>query len=244
MTNVAPSPVRSGRNMARQHRFWNRRAEAWDVGAGENPGLVRVVEEVVSQAALRPSDHVVDLGCGSGQVSLAVAPHVATVTAVDISEKMIDLLLAHAAEAGVDNLLGKASPIERLDFAPGTVDVVVTNYVLHHLRDEDKALVVRRVYGWLRPGGRFVVGDMMFGRGAEARDRAIIASKLSLMARRGPAGWWRIAKNAGRFLFRVQERPVGIPAWTKMLSDAGFSEVTATPVVHEAAVVKGEKSTS
>lgn len=242
MTNVAPSPMRSGRNMARQHRFWNRRAAAWDEGAGENQGLLKVVEEVVREADCRSDEHVVDLGCGSGQVTLAIARHAASVTAVDISEKMIELLVANAEAAGIHNLHGRASAIERLGFPPESVDVVVTNYVLHHLRDADKAVVVRRVHEWLRPGGRFVVGDMMFGRGGEQRDREIIASKLSVMARKGPAGWWRIAKNAGRFLFRVQERPVGVDAWTAMFIEAGFADVTATNVVNEAAVVKGTKA--
>ena len=47
-----------------------------------------------------------------------------------------------------------------------------------------------RIRGWLRPGGRLVIGDMMFGRGADAQDRAIIASKARSLLRRGPGGWW------------------------------------------------------
>ncbi|MGH9170885.1 MAG: class I SAM-dependent methyltransferase [Acidimicrobiales bacterium] len=241
MTDQAPTPLQARRNIARQQRFWTRRAVSWDHGAGNNPGLVKVVSQVVGQAKAQPHEHVVDLGCGSGQVALALAPATASVLAIDVSQKMIDLLLDNARQAGVSNVEGRAVPIERLDFAPGSIDVVVSNYALHHLRDGDKAETVRRVYGWLKPGGRFVIGDMMFGRGGDARDREIIASKVSLLLRKGPGGWWRIAKNGGRFLFRTQERPVSMAAWEKMFSDAGYCDVRAVPVVNEAAVVLGTK---
>jgi ubiquinone/menaquinone biosynthesis C-methylase UbiE len=240
-TNAGPKPTHTDRNLQRQQRFWTRRAAEWDHGAGNNPGLVKVVNTVIERAEPQAGEHAVDLGCGSGQVTLGLAPKVASVLAIDISEKMIRLLLENAAAAGVTNVEGRAVPAEQLDFEPGSVDLVVTNYALHHLRDADKPELVRKVHGWLKPGGRFVIGDMMFGRGGDSRDREIIASKLSLLVRKGPGGWWRIAKNAGRYLLRFQERPVSIAAWEKMMREAGFAEVDSTQVVNEAAVVRGVK---
>jgi ubiquinone/menaquinone biosynthesis C-methylase UbiE len=241
VTDQGPVRVPARRNIARQQRFWTRRAVSWDHGAANNPGLVKVVAQVLEESRPQPDENAVDLGCGSGQVSLALANKTASVLAIDVSQKMIDLLLENARSAGATNVEGKAIPIEQLDFAPGSLDLVVSNYALHHLRDEDKAATVQRVYGWLRPGGRFVIGDMMFGRGGDARDREIIASKVSMMIRKGPAGWWRIAKNAGRYVFRTQERPVSMAAWEKMFTEAGYSEVKSVPVVNEAAVVLGTK---
>lgn len=234
-------PLSRDRNLARQRRFWQVRASSWEHDAATNPGLVRVVEEVVAEAEGRPHEHAVDLGCGSGQVALSLAPSVAGVLAVDISEEMIRLLLAHAEERGVANLQGRAAPVEHLELLPGSVDVVVSNYALHHLRDPDKAALVRRAFEWLRPGGRLVVGDMMFGLGSDARDREIIASKVSYLAKLGPGGWWRIAKNAARYVLRLQERPVSMRAWEAMFVEAGFEQVRGTRVVNEAAVVRGTK---
>jgi hypothetical protein len=82
---------------------------------------------------------------------------------------------------------------------------------------------------------------MMFGRGASSRDRAIIRSKVAALARKGPGGWWRIAKNAARFLLRAQERPVPIDTWTAMLTRAGFAGVTASTIVAEAGLVTGRR---
>jgi SAM-dependent methyltransferase len=229
------------RNIARQQRFWTRRAASWDHGAGNNPGLVRVVERVLAEADPAPDALAVDLGCGSGQVTLALAKRCGTVVGVDVSQKMIALLLENAAREGVTNVEGRAVPIERLGLEAGSVDVIVSNYALHHLRDRDKQVAVDQAANWLKPGGRLVIGDMMFGRGGDARDREIIGSKLVLLLRKGPGGWWRIAKNSGRYLFRFQERPVSMSAWVAMLNKAGLTDVEAIPVVNEAAVVRGTR---
>ncbi len=229
------------RNIARQRRFWTRRAASWDHGAGNNPGLVKVVERVLGEANPSTEASAVDLGCGSGQVTLALAKLCRTVIGVDVSAEMIALLLENAAREGISNIEGRAVPIERLKLLDNSVDLVVSNYALHHLRDRDKQVAVNEAFKWLRPGGKLVVGDMMFGRGGDARDREIIGSKLALLLRKGPGGWWRIIKNSGRYVIRFQERPVSMSAWVAIFNRAGLTDIEALPVVNEAAVVRGTK---
>jgi ubiquinone/menaquinone biosynthesis C-methylase UbiE len=118
---------------------------------------------------------------------------------------------------------------------------VVSSYALHHLRDPDKTRVVSAAYDWLRPGGTLIIADMMFGRGGTKQDRAIIRSKVRALASKGIGGWWRIAKNACRYLVRVQERPVSMAAWTQMFAQAGFDAITAVSVVAEAGLVTGRR---
>jgi ubiquinone/menaquinone biosynthesis C-methylase UbiE len=228
-------------NIARQQRVWTKRTRSWDHGAQNNPGLVKVVARVLAESRPTATMHAVDLGCGTGQLTIPLAREVESVYAVDVSASMIELLDSNAAAAEVKNIEGVAQPIEVLHLAPASCDLVVSNYALHHLRDADKATLVRDAAGWLRPGGRLVVGDMMFGRGGDERDREIISSKLALLLKKGPAGWWRIAKNAFRYLLRFQERPVSMSTWVAMFTAAGLVEVEAFPVVNEAAVVAGVK---
>lgn len=229
-------------NISRQRRFWNERAKSWDHGAQNNPGLVKVVERVIAEAAPAEGMSVVDIGCGSGQLALRVAPLVGRVLGVDISRSMIDLMMENAAAQGITNVEGVAMPVELLEIPDASVDLVISNYVLHHLRDRDKAAAVAAAARWLKPGGRLVIGDMMFGRGTDARDREIISSKVALMIKKGPAGWWRIAKNASRYLLRFQERPVSIATWVEMFKAAGLHEIVAIPVVNEASVVRGTRT--
>lgn len=241
--NRSVADLARGLGILHQRRVWTKRAATWDANYhpdhADNPALGRVVAAVVAAGGAGPQTSVVDLGAGSGQLSIPLARQAARVLAVDISPTMIELLRANAATAGITNIEARVSPIEDLDIPAGSVDLVVSNYALHHLRDPDKVAAIKAAAGWLRPGGKVVIGDMMFGRGASARDRAIIAAKANSMLAMGPAGWWRLAKNAYRFVARVQERPISLGRWVEIFIGAGLVEVSASPVVAEAAIVSG-----
>jgi Methylase involved in ubiquinone/menaquinone biosynthesis len=222
-----------------QQQVWDQRAWSWD--HGDNPGLKKVLDEVVHTAAPQAGMVAVDLGAGSGQLSIPLATTCKQVVAVDVSSAMIELLRANATKAKLSNVDTRVVPIEELTLEPESVDLVVSNYCMHHLRDEDKEAVVQASYRWLKPGGKLVIGDMMFGRGSSARDREIIIKKVLLLARKGPGGWWRIAKNSIRFLARVQERPIPMDRWLSLLKEAGFIEIAGKEIIAEAAVVVGTK---
>jgi hypothetical protein len=81
---------------------------------------------------------------------------------------------------------------------------------------------------------------MMFGRGGSQRDRQILRQKVAVLAAKGPAGWWRIAKNLGRYGFGVgQEHPATPEFWQAALRDAGFTDITFEPIVAEAGIIRG-----
>jgi ubiquinone/menaquinone biosynthesis C-methylase UbiE len=227
------------RSTSHQRRIWSRRVASWDQHGAA--GLTNVTAAVVGVARTQPGDTVLDLGCGTGQISIPLAMQGADVLGVDVSPAMASRLRAEAQRRGLASLTVIALPAEELDLPPASIDLIVSSYALHHLRDADKARLAAAAYRWLRPGGRIVIADMMFGRGGTARDRAIIRTKLGALARKGPGGWWRIAKNAARYLLRVQERPISMSAWTAMLADAGFAGITASAIVAEAGLVTGHR---
>ncbi|MGA3154189.1 MAG: methyltransferase domain-containing protein [Streptosporangiaceae bacterium] len=226
-------------SIRRQRRVWSGRAASWDQHG--SAGLGRVTAAVLAAASPSLREQVVDLGCGTGQLSLPLAESGAEVLAVDVSSAMVEQLREEARRRGLSYLDAAAVPIERLRLPDRSVDLIVSSYALHHLRDSDKARLVATAFRWLRPGGRLVIADMMFGRGAARSDRKIIAAKVRVLAGKGPGGWWRIAKNAVRYLLRLQERPVTMAAWTAMLSRAGFDGVTGNSIAAEAGLVTGRR---
>jgi SAM-dependent methyltransferase len=94
---------------------------------------------------------VLDLGCGAGHVSFAVAPHVRSVVAYDLSPEMLTVVAQAATARGFDNLTTKQGVAERLPFADGEFDCVLSRYSAHHWRDFDAGL--REAARALKPGG-------------------------------------------------------------------------------------------
>jgi len=223
--------------VATQRRRWQQHAGGWEDHAVT--GLGAVVDAVVARTGSSPLGTVVDVGSGGGALTLPLAERADRVIAVDVSPSMLEKLEARVEESGVDNIESRCQPVEALDFPEGSIDVVVSNYALHHLLDADKRLFLAKAARWLRPGGRLVIGDMMIGRGLRGEDRRILAGKVRVLVARGPGGWWRIAKNAWRLYSRTVERPLPMETWTEQLRAAGLADVRAERVVAEAGVVTG-----
>jgi ubiquinone/menaquinone biosynthesis C-methylase UbiE len=223
-------------------RIWDRRVAGWHTHVTSASGFDRVRDRLIAMSAPAPSDACVDLGAGTGFVALALAPLVDSVLAVDVSPVMVESLAGHAAAAGLRNVRATVADLRTFQLPPASVDLIVSSYALHHLRDEDKRVLVAAAARWLRPGGRIVVADMMFGRGATQRDREILRRKVAALAVRGPAGWWRIVKNLARYGLGVgHEHPAAPRFWQLALRDAGFADVRFEPVIEEAGVVSGTR---
>lgn len=224
-------------------RIWDRRVAGWHTHVTSTSGFGKVRDRLLAIADAGSADACVDLGAGTGFLALELAPLVDSVVAVDISPSMMESLAANAKQAGLDNVRVEVADLKNFRMPPASVDLVVTNYALHHLRDPDKRALVAEAVKWLRPGGRIVVADMMFGRGATQRDRQILRQKAKAFARKGPGGWWRIAKNLARYGLGIgTEHPATPQFWETALRDAGFADVRFDPVIAEAGIVSGRRS--
>ncbi len=219
---------------------WDRRVEEWHSHVTSGQAFAQVLDRLMRLSSPEPTDACVDLGAGTGFVTTALAPRVSSVLAVDLSAGMAASLAERAARGGLHNVSIEVSDLREFELPSASVDLVVSSYALHHLADPDKQALVARAARWLRPGGRLVIADMMFGRGASQRDLDILLQKVTALAAKGPGGWWRIAKNLTRFGLGVgQEHPATPEFWQEALSDAQFRDVIFEPIVAEAGIVRG-----
>ena len=109
-------------------------------------------------AGFAQADWVVgDLGCGTGQVTAAVAPFVNKVVAVDASAAMLQA--AKKRVQGLDNVDLRRGELEALPIDDARLDAATMMLVLHHVPEPERALAeVARV---LKPGGRLLLVDML-----------------------------------------------------------------------------------
>lgn len=115
----------------------------------------------MTRELLRPDMEVLEIGCGTGGTAITHAPHVAHIRAVDISEKMIAIAKAKAADAGVTNIVFDVAEIGTLSVPEDSVDVVLALSVLHLL--EDKQAAMGRIRQMLKPGGLFISSTTCLG---------------------------------------------------------------------------------
>ena len=155
---------------------------------------------------------------------------------------MIDVLTQRCELLWPGKVTGVVGDLESATFPSSSFDLIVSSYALHHLTDRDKRQLLHRCFTWLRPGGRIVITDMMFGRGLAARDRAIFVQKAKRLIRKGPGGWKRLVKNVVRFgLRRGSELPSTPAFWTCAMEEAGFIHIVFEDLVGEAGLVRGER---
>ena len=226
--------------MAHDPYGWDDRVEAWeDVAVSE--AFLALRDRIIEQAEPTADDCVVDLGAGTGLVSLTIAPRVNEVAAVDISARMLERLDATAAADGVSNVRTLEADLRVLPLEDEWATLVVSNYAFHHLDDAGKELALSEARRVLRPGGRLVVCDMMFSLSLESRDRRVIWEKVWAMLKRGPAGVVRILKNAGRVVAGRWEQPARPEIWVEMLEARGFVDVKVELLQHEAAIATARR---
>lgn len=153
----------------------------------------------------QPDAAVLDLGCGAGHVSFAVAPQVRSVTACDLSPDMLRVVAAAAAERGLANVQTRQAAAEQLPFADAAFDAVLSRYSAHHWRDFDAGL--REAARVLKPGGMLGIVDSI-SPGPAALDTWLQAVEIlrdaSHVRSRSRAEWEDALARAGLLAATVQ----------------------------------------
>jgi SAM-dependent methyltransferase len=134
-------------------------------------------------ADLHEGETVLDLGSGAGADVLISARRVGTTgkaIGLDMTDEMLDLARANAAEAGVTNVEFVKGYIEEIPLPDASVDVVISNCVINLAGDKQRVLAeAARV---LRPGGRFAVSDVIADEGMDEATRADMAAYTGCIA--------------------------------------------------------------
>ena len=123
-----------------------------------------LLEELTRRSGVSGTGRLLDIACGTGQISLPLASWFAEVVAVDQEEEMVAYGRAKAEAAGVANVRWMAASAETVELE-GTFELVTIGNAFHRL---NRRVVAQRVFSSLQPGGAFALlwGDIL------ARDNA------------------------------------------------------------------------
>jgi demethylmenaquinone methyltransferase/2-methoxy-6-polyprenyl-1,4-benzoquinol methylase/phosphoethanolamine N-methyltransferase len=154
---IESAPETTGRTIRSWARFYD--AVSWLMSFGKAPAIRKKTVALAQPAA---GEKVLDVGCGTGTLAIALRAKVGPggeVVGIDAAPEMIAVARDKAAKQGAD-IDFRAGLIEEIPFPDDSFDLVLSSFMLHHLPDDIKRKGLAEIHRVLKPGGRFLVVDM------------------------------------------------------------------------------------
>jgi len=174
------------------------RAQAYLTSSVHSSGPDLERAKVLVAQAGSSAAQALDIGCGGGHLSFALAPHVARMVALDPSPGMLGTVSKTAAARGLSRIETRQGNAESLPFADGSFQLTCTRYSAHHWTRLEEA--VRELARVTAPGGHALVIDTL-GQEDPLADTFMQSIELlrdpSHVRNRSRAEWLSLLRSAG-----------------------------------------------
>ena len=154
---IEPAPVTAGRTIRSWARYYD--VVSWLMSFGKAPAMRK---KTVALAQAAAGEKVLDVGCGTGTLAIALRAKVGPggeVVGLDAAPEMIAVARDKAAKRGAD-IDFRVGLIEEIPFPDDSFDLVLSSLMLHHLPENVRQEGLAEIRRVLKPGGRFLVVDL------------------------------------------------------------------------------------
>ena len=144
--------------MRAERRNFDKEAAAWD----QNPGRVKLAKDVgdiiLREISLTKEMDAMDFGCGTGLLTLRLQPLVRSITGIDSSGGMIEMLRMKIARQNLTNVRTLRIDPEKGDVLTGNYHLIVSNMTFHHI--EKIRPVLDQFNRITAPSGYLLISDL------------------------------------------------------------------------------------
>ena len=146
--------------MNKSEKFWDRMAKGSQKPVKQF-GKTTIETIEYTRKHLNHDDLVLDYGCGTGTITIGIAPHVKEIIAIDLSSKMIEAAIRNDGEHHSKNIQFYHSTLSDERLKENSFDVILAFNILHVLEDPQKDLKI--IYELIKPGGFFISATPCMG---------------------------------------------------------------------------------
>jgi len=160
MSSAAPQPPAGNFDQAELDKFGALASRWWDADGPQKPlhALNPVRLAYVAERVALPGATVLDVGCGAGLLSEAMAADGARVTAIDLAPQLIKVANLHRLESGLE-IDYRVQSVEELAAAQaGSFDAITCMEMLEHV--PDPGAIIEACAALLKPGGRLLLSTL------------------------------------------------------------------------------------
>ena len=143
------------RERAYHERLYSGKAQQRFAQSAVREFRAHLCEHILRSTGLGGGARVLSIGCGIGDTEMAMAPHVKSITGLDLSPSGIREARAAAEAAGVRNAMFLEGTLDTVDLPPQSFDLAIAIFLLHHVPDAPLAALPRQIARLLAPGGWF-----------------------------------------------------------------------------------------
>jgi ubiquinone/menaquinone biosynthesis C-methylase UbiE len=144
--------------MSDAKRDFNKDAATWD----DKPERIRLVNDIAQtitgEIKLTPSMDVLDFGCGTGLLTMRLQPFVHSITGVDSSQGMLDVLNAKVKDQKLTNVMTRYLDIDQGGVLEGRYHLITSSMTFHHIKNIRP--VLDQFYNILLPGYCLCIADL------------------------------------------------------------------------------------
>lgn len=213
-------------------------ANEYDNTLGKLKRHHKLLDLVVKSSGIKKDNHILDIGCGTGLLSLKFLDKTdCTITAIDSSPQMLRIFEEKIEKYNLaEKIHCEQKSAEDMDFKPDQFDIIAATVSLHHVKFKEP--VIKNIYASLKCGGRFVMGEIDMdttGRPDDPKRLLRILNYLTeelalAMKEGGVMAFERMYDNGKKHILNDGEYCIGFGQWAKLCRDAGFKNVEVSPV--------------